>query len=209
MQDYSEVPGPFRNKKDIILASRSPRRQRLLASLGLHFRVQPCLEPEPEPSPGSDPAEYCQQMARFKTDSVAGKQTKGLILTADTIVVWEGEILGKPTDYSQALQILRRLNGAIHRVITGCCLLDTLSGEQKCFAVSSEVGIGPVQDEILQGYVYSQKSLDKAGGYGIQDLGGALIRSIQGSYSNVVGLPMYEVLQALLELNALHLEKDS
>jgi septum formation protein len=69
--------------------------------------------------------------------------------------------------------------------------------------------MGPVQEQILQGYVYSQKPLDKAGGYGIQDLGGALIRSIQGSYSNVVGLPMHEVLQALLELNALHLEKDS
>lgn len=206
MQDLNESQGPFRNRKDIILASGSPRRQRLLASLGVHFLVQPSSEQEPEPLPEQDPAEYSQKMARLKAASAAGKQKKAVILAADTIVILEGKILGKPVDFSQALEILRRLNGAIHQVITGCCLLDTISGQEKVFAVSSKVAMGHVQDEILQGYVWSQKPLDKAGSYGIQDLGGALIRSIQGSYSNVVGLPMHEVLEALLELEALHLE---
>ncbi|MFP4392564.1 MAG: Maf family protein [Desulfohalobiaceae bacterium] len=207
MHDYSEAQGPFRNSKELILASKSPRRQRLLASLGLHFRVQPSLTQEPKPASGKDPERYCRDMARFKATSAAGKQTKGVVLAADTIVVLKGEILGKPADSLQALQILRRLNGTMHEVITGCFLQDTFTGQEKEFSVVTRVNMGQIQDDVLQGYIWSQKPLDKAGSYGIQDLGGALINSIQGSYSNVVGLPMHEVLQALLELDALQLEE--
>ncbi|MFP4212718.1 MAG: Maf family protein [Desulfohalobiaceae bacterium] len=209
MQEHTEPRGPLRTSQELILASRSPRRQALLASLGLHFQVRPSPQPEPKPKPGQDPTVYCQQMARLKAESAADKQNRGLILAADTIVVLEEEILGKPQDLFQALDMLCRLNGVQHRVITGCFLQDTISGAQKDFAVTTWVGLGPVSEAVLQGYVHTQQPLDKAGGYGIQELGGALVSSIQGSYSNVVGLPMHEVLNALLELDALHLEVDS
>lgn len=203
-----EFPGPFYNSKELILASKSPRRQRLLASLGAHFRVLPSRSKEPGPESGQTPQEYCLEMARLKARSVKDVQIRGVILAADTIVVLGQEILGKPLDSFQALQTLRRLSGVSHEVLTACCFLESVSGLEKTFVVSTQVNMAPMQDEVLQCYVSRLKPLDKAGSYGIQDIGGALVQSIQGSYTNVVGLPLYETLQALLELGALTLEKD-
>ncbi len=202
-----DLPGPFRNSKELILASKSPRRQRLLASLGLHFRVQPGKECETPPYPGQSPEDYCRKMARTKACSAYTGQGRGLILAADTIVISGQQILGKPENSELALQTLRSLNGTTHEVLTGCCLLEQASGLKKIFVVSTLVTMARHQDSILRAYVQTKEPLDKAGSYAIQGVGGFLVQSIQGSYTNVVGLPLNEVLQSLLDCQAIQLKE--
>ncbi len=202
------VKGIFGNRRPLVLASASPRRSELLHSAGLEFTVIPAENAEPEPLPGEAAMEYAIRSARAKALAVATlAPPEADILAADTVVVLgEGEaeeILGKPRDEADALDMLRRLAGRWHRVITGCCLLGPASAEgarpEENFAVTSGVLMAQWGEEALRAYAATGEPMDKAGAYAIQGQGAVLVREVRGSYTNVVGLPLAEVVEALLD----------
>src|SRR5438552_15499051 len=172
----------------VILASASPRRQELLQRICREFRVEASgieevLEGEPT-------AEAVGEVALAKARAVAGRVGEGIVLGADTVVVLDGEALGKPAGPDAARAMLRRLRGRAHEVITGVAVVDAASGRSEVTAGRTRVPIANMPDAELDAYVSSGEPLDKAGGYGIQGAGGALVAGFAGSYSNVVGLPL-------------------
>jgi septum formation protein len=177
----------------IVLASESPRRRELLAELGIPFDVVPSGIEE-RPWPGEAPASYALRNASDKARVVFAR-TGGIVLSADTIVVCDGHILEKPADANDARRMLRMLSGRAHEVITGLCVLtrDRETGR----AVATRVVFKELPDKQIDAYVATGEPMDKAGAYAIQ--GGAVefVERIEGSYSNVVGLPL-EVLRSLL-----------
>ncbi|MFW5970644.1 MAG: Maf family protein [Desulfovermiculus sp.] len=200
------LQGPFRPRKSIILASASPRRQALLTELGLHFTVLPSTFPEPNPEPDEPAGEYVQRMALQKAGAAAQTKRPGIILAADTVVRAGRHILGKPESPAQALHMLNELNAATHTVQTGCCLLDQEKAESPClFAVSTQVTFSRHSPEVLQSYVQTGEPMGKAGGYAIQGVGSFLVSHINGSYTNVVGLPLNQTVSALLDMQAIGL----
>lgn len=183
----------------IILASNSPRRRELLKGLDIDFEtdVKKGIE---ESYPGNLPVEEIPQyIAREK--ALAYKVEKDeVLLTADTIVVLDGEIMGKPHDTTDAHRMLRELSGRTHKVITGVCL--TTAGKQKVFAETTAVTFRELSDSEIDYYISHYRPFDKAGAYGIQEwIGYVGVRRIEGSFYNVMGLPVervYEELKALL-----------
>lgn len=173
----------------LILASSSPRRSELLASLGLEFSIVPSTVPEPAYN-GETPADYGQKLATVKATSVAQKVSDGLVIGADTIVVLDGRILGKPQDSAEAREMLTRLSGRTHSVYTGIAVVNAKTKELVAEAVETQVAFRPLSKEEIEAYVDSGEPLDKAGAYGIQRLGGLLVSRINGCYFNVVGLPL-------------------
>ncbi|WP_031385372.1 Maf family protein [Desulfonatronum thiodismutans] len=188
----------FRTLTPLVLASGSPRRKELLASLGLDFSIHPALAPEPAFTPGTDPGAFALDAARGKAREVAEMHQEAVVLAADTIVVLKGDVLGKPEDTREALAMLERLAGREHVVITGCCLLDPKNADEQHFAVRTTVWMQNFGPEVLAAYVATGEPMDKAGAYGIQERAACLVERIQGSYTNVVGLPLAEVVQRLL-----------
>lgn len=179
----------------LVLASASPRRRELLAQLGLPFEVVP---PEVDESvrAGEDPRAYVVRLAREKVDRVASRRRDALVLAADTAVVLGTEILGKPRDAPEAESMLWRLSGRDHLVLTGVAI-GRSPKPVSAIAVETRVWFRSLRPEEIRWYVRSGEPLDKAGAYGIQGLGGALVRRIEGSASNVVGLPVAETLDLL------------
>lgn len=200
---FFDFQGPFRSTKDIILASSSPRRQALLASLGICFQVVPARFKEPAPEPGQNPEEYALYMAKQKAMEVAGKKPDALVIAADTIVVLDQIILGKPLSDAQAFEMLRKLQGNTHRVITAVNIRSIKQKIEKIIVCRTFVEMSPANDDILMQYVKTKEPEDKAGAYAIQGLGAFLIKSVHGSYTNVVGLPLAEVWNALFEIKAI------
>jgi septum formation protein len=208
-------PGVFQATRPIVLASASPRRRDLLASLGLDFAIDPARGEEPLPEPGEAPEAYAMRMARAKAGEVALRHPGTVVLGADTIVVLDGEgtegregnpaapaILGKPADREDGLRMLRCLSGRVHRVVTGCCLiLPDRPDSAILFRAVTKVAMPRLRDPAIQAYLATGEPDDKAGAYAIQGLGGFLVERIEGSYSNVVGLPLWEVLERLLALD--------
>ena len=183
--------------KGLILASTSPRRQELLKGLGIDFQV---VAPQVEEryGEGEDPAVGAMRIACRKARQVAEQFPGRLVLGADTIVVLDGMILGKPEDSGEAREMLKRLSGRVHRVITGFCLID---GERTVTRhVETLVKIKEVTDEELEEYLRTGEPLDKAGAYAIQGVGAHLVERIEGSYTNVVGLPLTELKVALRDI---------
>ncbi|MFO7718343.1 MAG: Maf family protein [Thermodesulfobacteriota bacterium] len=197
MDDDAPPRGPFRNKRPLILASASPRRQDLLARLGIHFFTHPCSQAEPSPSRDEAPEDYVLRCALFKARHVAHKRPDRPVLGADTAVTLDHDILGKPQNAQEALMTLQRLSGVEHTVITGCALVDPDTHETHTLSAESTVRIGVHPLDVLQAYVASGEPLDKAGSYAIQGVGGFLVDSVCGSYTNVVGLPLYALTQLL------------
>jgi septum formation protein len=217
---HTDLPSPaspsgaFRATRPIVLASASPRRRDLLASLGLDFAVDPADGEEPRPEPGEAPEAYAVRMAEAKAGEVAGRHSGAAVLGADTIVVLDGNgpaapvgpvILGKPADRADGLRMLRSLSGRVHRVVTGCCLVlpksPGRSPQEVRFSVSTRVAMPRLDEAALRAYLATGEPDDKAGAYAIQGLGGFLVERIEGSYTNVVGLPLWEVLERLLALD--------
>lgn len=197
----TKCPGPFRTAVPLILASASPRRQDMLRALGLEFQVIPACEPEPASSPGEEPVEYAMMVARKKIQEVARRAPSGAaLLAADTIVVLNGEIFGKPCSPEHAFSMLSRLMGNTHQVITGCCILQPSLGREEAFFAVSEVRMGYFSHDILEKYIATGEPMDKAGAYAAQGSGMFLVQEIQGSVSNVIGLPVTETVQRLLKL---------
>ncbi|MCB9763443.1 MAG: septum formation inhibitor Maf [Alphaproteobacteria bacterium] len=177
----------------LTLASGSPRRRLLLGQLGYALRVAPA-DIDETPRPGEGPVDFALRMAREK--AAAGAHP-GLVLAADTVVHLDGHILGKPADAAEARAMLRMLSGRAHEVTTGVCVQD---GDRRWVdAVTTEVTFRPLSEAEVSGYVATGEPFDKAGGYGIQGIGGFLVSHIRGSYTNVVGLPLAEVLDALAD----------
>ena len=180
--------------KKLILASRSPRRMELLRSLGVDFEVKPS-KVEEITDPEQSPEQNATNIARDKALWVARQNSGRYVLGADTMVVLGQEIIGQPKDEEDACRILSKLTGKQHQVITGVVLI-TPKAEEYETAVVSMVSINSVSENEIRSYVATGEPLDKAGAYAIQGEGSFLVESWEGSWSNIVGLP----LEALTEL---------
>ena len=186
---------------NIILASASPRRRELLEQIGLSFQIIPSLVEEKE-LPGESPDAHVVRLSLEKASEVAvrDKTTARWIIGSDTIVLCDNRILGKPADAIQATSMLRLLSGREHRVLSGFAVIDKESGQQRAEAVSTKVKFRQLTDEEIARYIATGEPMDKAGAYAIQGLGVCFVAGIEGSYTNVVGLPLCRLTLALKEL---------
>lgn len=189
-------------KGRIVLASASPRRLELLASAGVEFDVFASDIPE-EPIPGEAPADFAVRLARDKAVATAARTEGRWFVGADTIVVCAGEIMGKPVDEADAVRMLRKLSGVSHEVITGYAVYDRERDGLLCKAVVTRVVFKPLRDEEISAYVATGCPMDKAGAYAIQGGAAYMVERIAGSYTNVVGLPLCEVVEDLRRIGAL------
>lgn len=194
----------------LYLASSSPRRIDFFNSLGLPVIVlSPPEQAEPLPIRGEEPESYALRAAAGKASAVldllppSPEGSCPIVIAADTIVVLRNRILGKPRDTDEAFAMLSLLAGQTHTVITGCTLLSSRFPEPRSFAVSSSVSMWACPAPLLKSYAESGEPLDKAGAYAVQGAGAFLISRIEGSWSNVVGLPLAEMIETLLELQAI------
>lgn len=179
----------------LILASASPRRRELLEQLGVDYLCDPAAIDE-TPLTGEKPGDYVRRMALEKASAVARRHPASRqVLAADTTVVLGDDVLGKPRDHFDGLAMLARLSGRSHSVLTAVCLCG--AEETQCELVETRVEFASLSREVCEAYLATDEPWDKAGCYAIQGLGGAFVRSIQGSYSNVVGLPLSETWQML------------
>ena len=184
----------------IILASASPRRQELLRNAGIPHRVQATGIPE-EPLPGEAPRVFAERLAREKALAVAQEFSDDWVLGADTVVVVDGLILGKPIDGADATRMLRLLSGRSHEVTTGVCLIGL--SVQDVRSETTRVSMAALSDDDIREYVASGEPMDKAGAYAIQGRASRWIPRIEGDYANVVGLPVALVYRILREHGAL------
>jgi len=180
-----------------VLASGSPRRRELLDQLGVCYRSE-TADIDETPLPGESPRDCVQRLAREKAARVAARlaTADAAVLAADTAVVLDDDLLGKPASRAEALGMLARLSGRSHAVLTGICLR-TPDGAQHVEVVETQVTFLPLTLAQCEAYLASGESWDKAGGYAIQGLAGAFVSAIEGSCSNVVGLPLAEVWRLL------------
>lgn len=183
----------------LILASASPRREEMLRLLGIRFSIQHSNVDE-APRAGESPENYALRLSETKARAVAGMRPGRWVLGADTIVTIDGELLGKPASRDEARCMIRKLSGREHRVITAFALLNSGSPDLIRRAVASRVCFKDVPDDELEWYVSTDEPYDKAGGYAVQGKASFLVSEIHGSYTNVVGLPLTEVVEALKEL---------
>ncbi|WP_341864983.1 Maf family protein [Desulfofustis glycolicus] len=203
--DDNEAAGEmFATVKPLVLASASPRRKRMLTELGLHFRICPASLDE-RPKEGEDPGDYVCRIAEEKARMVGVNFASEWILAADTTVVLDSEALGKPRDSEEAVTMLCRLAGREHFVLTGFTLYCRRESFCHVDCVATRVRFAPFGRQLARAYVRTGESLDKAGGYGIQGKGGMLVAAIDGSYSNVVGLPLAEISDLLTELGIIEI----
>lgn len=188
----------------LILASASPRRSELLALLGRPFEVI-TADVDEAPLPNESAGELVVRLARAKASAVAqgdqGNQS-AIVIGADTVVVVDGDIIGKPRDVDDAANILRRLSGRAHHVMTGVSVMATNGNGNVDFVETTVVTFAPLTDRDIDEYIATGEPMDKAGAYGIQGHGGRFVTAINGSYHNVVGLPVAQLAAALEELAA-------
>jgi septum formation protein len=173
----------------LILASASPRRQRLLQQLGLTFTVIAAGIEEKRRS-GELPHIYVRRMAQEKAQHVAQQFPTALVLGADTIVTLDQDVLGKPRDVAHARQMLQRLSGRAHTIITGLALVQHSQGLQRLDAVRTQVVFRTLTESDINAYLATDEPYDKAGAYAIQGRGGAFVATLAGCYTNAVGLPL-------------------
>jgi len=199
----------------LILASASPRRKELLERAGLQLRVLPAPVDE-EPLPGESAVAYVKRLARDKATATvrrimaaqgsdpraAGDDPPRWVLGADTVVTADGLLLGKPSDHAEARAMLERLAGREHLVVTGFAILDLERDKEGIQAVSTRVRFKRMGRAEIDAYLASGETMDKAGSYAIQGVGAYLVEEIEGSYTNVVGLPLAQVVSMLEEMGA-------
>jgi len=185
------------NHSGLILASKSPRRKALLRQAGLTFEVIPSTMDESSVTV-TTPEEHVKRLAEAKATEVATRYPDSWIIGADTEVVIAASVLGKPRDASEARNMLLALSGNTHRVLTGYCICCRKRDRFVSDTVETIVQFRPLSEADIAWYISSQEPFDKAGGYAVQGLGAVLIKRIEGSYTNVVGLPVCEVVEHLL-----------
>lgn len=182
--------------KDFILASNSPRRRELFENSGYIFRVMPsdCDEDIKE---DLTPQETVMELAKRKAFAVSVNNKGSVVLGCDTVVAFDGKILGKPADRADAFSMLKALSGRKHIVSTGVCITD---GEKcECFENTTEVEFYPLSDGTIESYLDTMEYTDKAGAYGIQGFGSVLVKGIKGDYFSVMGLPVSQCARVLAE----------
>lgn len=182
--------------REIILASASPRRRELLAGLGVEFRI---VHTDLDESPMEEETakEHAIRLARAKARAVLRDHDKALIIGADTIVTIDGEILGKPADKDDARRMLALLSGRTHTVVTAYSAIDAAKELEETKAIETLVTVKELTKEEINNYVETGEPMDKAGSYAIQGQGKFIVESIEGSYTNVVGLPTEELRETL------------
>ncbi|MAZ46957.1 MAG: septum formation protein Maf [Halobacteriovoraceae bacterium] len=185
-----------KNTYSLVLASQSPRRKELIKSLFIPFKVEPANIDET--SRFDEPSKLVEDLSFQKAQAVLSNcSSPSIVVGSDTIVYFEGEVLGKPNTRDEAGAILKRLSGKQHEVYSGVCICT--EGMSKTFSVKTKVYFREIPDDLLELYLDTEESMDKAGAYGIQAHALAFIERIEGSYSNVVGLPVDSLLIALQE----------
>lgn len=192
------------NTKKIILASKSPRRKELLEQIGMDIEIHPSNIDENKVLI-NNPVEYVKELARLKAENIASLYPDSWVIGADTIVVIHDEIIGKPRSKTDAISILKKLNNREHFVHTAFCICNQNSNsytmKSVIKSVKTKVYFKDLTDSEIKWYVNTKEPFDKAGGYGIQGVGSFIVKKISGSYTNVVGLPVCEVVEALINLN--------
>jgi septum formation protein len=173
----------------IILASASPRRADLLRNIGVEFELEPSQVQE-RPHSGEAPPDYIIRIARAKVVAIARRRESGLVIGADTIVVLDGRLLGKPENEEGARHMLRQLSGKWHAVMTGIALYDAATRREVADFDKTLVRFAQMTDKEIDWYVGTGEPMDKAGSYAIQGLGGLFVDEIAGNYYNVVGMPL-------------------
>lgn len=182
----------------LILASQSPRRKELLTQLGYSFTCQPA-DIDETPMPDEPPEFYVARLAREKAQTIANTNANMVVLGSDTIVALNGDLLGKPIDFDDYQKMMRRLSGSQHQVHTGVAIVQ--DHQVETIVVSTEVTFKRLTEQDIENYWLTGEPQDKAGSYGLQGIGGQFVVTINGSYSAVVGLPLYETAELLKKFN--------
>lgn len=180
--------------KSFILASQSPRRKQLLEQVNLSFSIKPSYVEEVV-NEGDSPEDVVVSLAYQKANDVFSRFPDATVLGADTIVVIDGDILGKPKDETEATEMLHRLSGRTHQVFTGVSIINKHLTDS--FYVRSDVTFYPLTEEDIAAYLLTKDSYDKAGAYGIQGVGATLVEKIHGDFFAIMGLPISRVVRAL------------
>ncbi|MDQ1912390.1 Maf family protein [Paenibacillus sp. GD4] len=182
--------------KTLILASSSPRRQELIRSLHLPHEII-VSDVNEDTEPGLSPEQIVEQLSRRKAEAVYERCKRekdsirqGIVIGSDTIVVLDGEVLGKPADEEDSLRMLQSLQGRPHQVFSGVACIDLATGEQLVSHQRTNVYMKPLTEEQIRRYISTGEPKDKAGSYAIQGLGATIVERIEGDYFNVIGLPM-------------------
>jgi septum formation protein len=187
----------------LILASASPRRAEILRNAGIQFEVR-ATDVDESRLTGEFPGDYVRRLALAKARSVAaeyrGLGDEALVLGADTVVVVDADVLGKPVSQDNARSMLRRLSGRVHEVHTGLALLRSSGEEQRVVEEITRVHFAPLTDREIEDYISTGEPFDKAGAYGIQAIGGRYVKGIEGCYFNVMGLPLARLWSLLREV---------
>ncbi len=191
---------------ELILASNSPRRRYLMEQAGLEFSVIPSNFNEDSVALSS-PDAHTRKLAECKAKDVSDKYPDSWVIAADTIVLIENTILGKPGSSDEARRMLRRLSGKTHQVITGYCICCKTRNRFFSETIKTDVLFKILSDEEIEWYIGTGEPFDKAGAYAIQGLGSFLVKRINGSYTNVVGLPVCEVVEVLIKEGAIGFKK--
>ncbi len=188
------------NNEKLILASKSPRRKKLLEQIGIKIKVFPSTINE-ESVQIKSPKEYVQELSFLKAKDTALLYPDSWVLGADTIVVVQDQILGKPQSKTDAIAMLSKLSNCEHSVYTAFCIMNQKKNSKVVRSIETKVYFKYLTDQEIHWYVGTGEPFDKAGAYGIQGIGAFLVKQISGSYSNVVGLPVCEVVEILRSLN--------
>ena len=181
---------------ELVLASKSPRRRELLKLLGHHYKIE-VSQVEEDRINGESPADHVTRLSELKAYDVGRQKKNSIVIGADTVVVLDGEIIGKPHSPDEAVSMLMKLQGLTHTVYTGYALYDARSGRNMSDYESTDVTMRRITEECARMYVRTGEPLDKAGSYGIQGYGSALVTSIQGCYFTVMGLPLAKLMESL------------
>ncbi len=189
-----------RSGQRLLLASNSPRRREMLTRLGIEYLLAPA-EVDETTATGEPAREAARRLALAKANASAQTHPGWVVLAADTLVTLDSRVLGKPSDGDEAATMLTELAGREHQVVTGWCLI--AEGRRLCGLSETTVRFRALSPQEIVAYLASGEPMDKAGAYAVQGLGAALVEEVRGSYTNVVGLPLSEVMAALLELGVI------
>lgn len=187
---------PYNGMKKIILASASPGRKLILKRLKIKFKTVPSNYREDMRS-GLKPRELAEFLSFKKAEAVAEKRKNSVVIAADTFIVLGGKLLGKPVTRTGAKKMLRKISGRSHLVVTGFTVMDSDSGQSVSKSAATKVHVKKLTPEEINAYVKSGEPMNKAGGYAIQELGSAIIEKINGDPSNIIGLPVCELVEIL------------